>query len=124
MPSEFETYLQAIPNPTHRERVRAVLTWVQTTFPQLVPRFAWNQPMFTDHGTFIIGFSVATGHLAFALEAPTMAAFVDRLTADGYHPSKKLGRILWEAPVDYDLLQEIIAYNVALKTDCATFWGR
>jgi uncharacterized protein YdhG (YjbR/CyaY superfamily) len=29
----------------------------------------WNQPMFSDHGTFIIGFSIAKEHIAVAPEA-------------------------------------------------------
>ncbi|MCQ4950818.1 hypothetical protein NE646_14380, partial [Bittarella massiliensis] len=37
-------------------------------FPDLTPKIAWNQPMFTDHGTFIIGFSAAKAHLAVAPE--------------------------------------------------------
>ena len=38
--------------------------WAERTFSGLEPRVAWNQPVFTDHGTFIIGISVSAGHLA------------------------------------------------------------
>ena len=38
-------------------------------FPQLKEENKWNQPMFNDHGTFIIGFSIAKGHIAVAPEA-------------------------------------------------------
>ena len=40
------------------------MEWAERTFSGLEPRVAWNQPVFTDHGTFIIGISVSAGHLA------------------------------------------------------------
>lgn len=121
---EFETYLQAIPDPDHQERVRTVLTWVQTTFPQLQQRFAWNQPMFTDHGTFIIGFSVAKPHMGFAPEGEAMVHFADQIQAARYNPGKKFGRIKWTQDVDYDLLRQIIDFNISEKADCTTFWRK
>ena len=51
----FENYLAAIENEEHRFRMREVLEWVNNRFPDMQPKIAWNQPMFTDHGTFIIG---------------------------------------------------------------------
>ena len=73
----FEEYLAKIEYETHRSRMREVLVWVNDTFPTLAPKIAWNQPMFTDHGTFIIGFSVAKGHFAISPEAQGIAAFSD-----------------------------------------------
>lgn len=32
-----------------------VLGWVTKKFPNLKPKISWNQPILTDHGTFIIG---------------------------------------------------------------------
>ena len=64
----FSEFLAKIENPTHRERTKEVLTWVRMQFPDLVPDIKWNQPMFTDHGTFIIAFSIAKQHLAVAPE--------------------------------------------------------
>ena len=124
MISEFEEYLGKIEDEAHQERVRTVLNWVQETFPQLEQRYAWNQPMFTDHGTFIIGFSVAKPHMAFAPEGPVMEAFADQIAAAHYNPGKKFGRIKWTQDVDYDLLKQIIAFNIADKADCTTFWRK
>jgi len=56
----FEEFLAKIDNPQHLARVEEVLTWVPKKYPNLKPKIAWNQPMFTHHGTFIIGFSVFT----------------------------------------------------------------
>ncbi|WP_367296505.1 iron chaperone [Levilactobacillus yonginensis] len=124
MIAEFEEYLGKIEDEAHQERVRTVLNWVQETFPQLEQRYAWNQPMFTDHGTFIIGFSVAKPHMAFAPEGPVMEKFADQIAAAHYNPGKKFGRIKWTQDVDYDLLKRIIAFNIADKVDCTTFWRK
>lgn len=124
MITEFENYLAKIDDPDQQIRVRTVLDWVQTTFPQLEQRYAWNKPMFTDHGTFIIGFSVAKPHMAFAPEGPAMEKFADQIAAAKYNPGKKFGRIKWTQDVDYELLRQIIAFNIADKADVTTFWRK
>lgn len=57
-------YLAQAKAPQRRVRMAEVLEWAERTFSGLEPRVAWNQPMFTDHGTFIVGISVSAGHLA------------------------------------------------------------
>ncbi len=52
----FTDYLASISDDQHRAKLADVLGWVSRKFPGLEPKIAWNQPMFTDHGTFIIGF--------------------------------------------------------------------
>ena len=41
-----------------------MLDWVAHHYPELALRIAWNQPMFTHHGTFIFGFSAGSKHMA------------------------------------------------------------
>ena len=55
--STLDEHLETIPNDDNRARMVEVLTWVAERYPELEPRIAWNQPMFTHHGTYIIGFS-------------------------------------------------------------------
>lgn len=124
MIQDFEEFVDKIENPDHQVRMRHVLEWVQSEFPQLKQRYAWNQPVFTDHGTFIIGFSVAKPHLAFAPEGVAMERFAAEIAADKYNPGKKFGRIKWTQDVDYELLHQIIAFNIADKADCTTFWRK
>ncbi|WP_179951121.1 iron chaperone [Levilactobacillus suantsaiihabitans] len=124
MITEFENYLAKIDDPDQQMRVRTVLNWVQETFPQLEQRYAWNQPLFTDHGTFIIGFSVAKSHMAFAPEGPAMEQFADQIAANKYNPGKMYARIKWTQDVDYELLRQIIAFNIADKADVTTFWRK
>ena len=38
--------------------------------------------------------------------------------------TKQLIRIRWEQPVDYALLERMIAFNREDKADCATFWRK
>lgn len=120
----FSEYLAQIENPQYRERTKEILNWVLNTFTDLEPRIAWNQPMFTDHGTFIIGFSISKQHLAISPELAGMVHFTEVIAKVGYSQSKMLFRIKWEEPVEYSLLDEIIKFNCLDKADCKTFWRK
>lgn len=121
---EFEEFLARMDNPDQRARAEEVLNWVATTFPSLKAKIAWNQPMFTDHETFIIGFSVAKQHMAIAPEKAGILQFSDEIVEAGYDHTKELIRIKWSQPVDFSLLERIIAFNIADKADCSTFWRK
>ncbi len=118
----FTDFLAKIDNVNHRERTEAILDWILKTFPNLKPEIKWNQPMFTDHGSYIIGFSTAKKHLAVAPEEVTIAKFSDQIKNSGYSHTKGLFRIGWEQEVDYKLLEEIIKFNIEDKLDTTTFW--
>lgn len=118
----FAEYLSKIENPDRRVRVEEVLAWVADRFPGLKHRIAWNQPMFVDHGTFIIAFSMAKHHLAVAPERAAIEHFSEEIVQAGYEHSRELIRIRWDKPVDFALLDEIIAFNIADKAECTTFW--
>ena len=120
----FEEYLSRIENETHRVRMREVLEWTKTSFPGLEPKIAWNQPVFTDHGTFIIGFSAAKQHFSVAPEPAAIRKFSREIQASGYSQGTNLFRIRWEEPVDYALLERIIEYNRQDKADCSAFWRK
>ncbi len=120
----FAPYLEKIEDAQQRHRVEEVLSWVATTFPNLGKKIAWNQPMFTDHDTFILGFSIAKHHMAISPEKEGIIQFSDAIKEAGYTHTDNLWRIKWEQPVDYVLLEKIIDYNIADKADCATFWRK
>jgi uncharacterized protein YdhG (YjbR/CyaY superfamily) len=42
----------------------------------------------------------------------------------GYDHTKELVRIKWASPVDFSLLEKMIEFNIADKTDCSTFWRK
>ncbi|MGE6379065.1 iron chaperone [Peribacillus muralis] len=120
----FSEYLDSIANQEHRGRTEEVLSWVNNEFPHLMAKIAWNQPMFTDHGTYIIGFSVAKHHLAVAPEAVGIKHFSDEIVQAGYEHTKQLVRIRWDGPVDFSLLKKMIEFNMLDKADCSTFWRK
>ena len=120
----LEEYLDKIDNPDHRARMEEVFDWVMKKFPHLSPVLKWNQPMFTDHGTYIIGFSISKKHMAIAPEQAGMVRFADEIAKAGYDQTKEIFRIPWDRPVDYALLEKMIAFNIMDKADCTTFWRK
>lgn len=120
----FAEYLARIDNLGHRDRTEEVLAWITKEYPNLVPKIAWNQPMFTDHGTFIIGFSVSKHHMAVAPEKAGINHFSDEIVKAGYDHTKELVRIRWDGPVDFSLLGKMIEFNITEKADCSTFWRK
>lgn len=120
----FAEYLAGIDNPQHKARLEEIFDRIIKTFPNLVPKIAWKQPMFTDHGTFIIGFSVAKHHLAVAPERVGIDHFSGEIVQAGYNHSKELIRIPWDSHVDLSLLEKIIQFNILDKAECSTFWRK
>ena len=120
----FTEFLASIEQPNHRARATEVLAWVRKQFPSLKPKVAWNQPMFTEHGTFIVGFSAAKHHLAMAPEAEAMVRFSQQIEQAGYEATAQIIRLPWDRPVDYGLLSQIIAFNMVDKAGCQTFWRK
>ena len=111
-----------IPDPQHAAKFIELLEWVKGSFPQLDAQIKWNQPMFIDHGTFIIGFSVSSVNILVGVEVPTLEAFSDRIQARGYSRAKKLWRIGFHQEIPCDLLQEMIQLNIMEKANYTQFW--
>ncbi|MGK7378821.1 iron chaperone [Planococcus sp. 1R117A] len=118
----FEEFLSGIDDLQHRDRMEEVFAWIIKEFPNLTPVIKWNQPMFTDHGTYIIGFSVAKKHMSVAPERAAMDRFSDEIVQAGYDHTKELMRIQWKHPIDFILLEKMIDFNILDKADCSTFW--
>ena len=121
---DFYKFLKQIDNDQQRARTKEVLEWIKNQYSNLEARIAWNQPMFTEHGTFIIGFSVSRKHLAVSPERAAMVHFTDEIAKAGYDQSKMLFRIRWDQPVNFPLLDQIIRFNCIDKAECKTFWRK
>jgi uncharacterized protein len=115
-------FLDSVPDPEHRARVADLLDWVAATWPRLELAVKWNQPMFLDHGTYIIGFSVFPKNLAVGAEAPLIDRMREEIEATGYSTTQRLIRIGWDDPVDHDLLTRIIETQIAEKADVTGLW--
>ncbi|WP_339309391.1 iron chaperone [Paenibacillus sp. FSL k6-2145] len=120
----FAEFIARIDNPEHQARTEEVLNWITEKFPKLKQKIAWNQPMFTDHDTFIIGFSVSKQHLAVAPEKAGINRFSEEITQAGYDHTKELVRMKWKQEIDYSLLERMIEFNIADKAECSTFWRK
>ncbi|MEO2259133.1 MULTISPECIES: iron chaperone [Paenibacillus] len=120
----FAEFIARIDNPEHQARTEEVLNWVTEKFPNLKQKIAWNQPMFTDHDTFIIGFSVSKQHLAVAPEKAGINRFSEEITQAGYDHTKELVRMKWKQEIDFSLLERMIEFNIKDKAECSTFWRK
>jgi len=120
--SVFTEYLSLISDLTQRNKLTDLLFWITQEFPKLSPSIAWNQSMFTDHGTYIIGFSVAKKHFSVAPEKATMLKFAREIEQAGYDQTALLFRIRWEQSIDLSLLEKIIRFNIIDKEKCSSFW--
>lgn len=120
----FAEFIAQIDNPEHQARTEEVLNWVKEKYPKLVPVVKWNQPMFTDHDTFIIGFSVSKQHLAVSPELAGINHFSEQIVQAGYKHTKMLVQFPWNQPFDYELLAKMIDYNITDKADLSTFWRK
>jgi len=120
--SPLDEYLETIPDDDNRERMVDVLVWVGLTYPELELRIEWNQPMFTHHGTYIIGFSAASKHMAMAPERATMIRFEPVMRERGTDFGTMLARQPWNRPFDYELLDAFIQHQLAEKQDITSFW--
>lgn len=119
---QFSAYLSSIIDLQQRNIIFDLLQWIAQNFPHLTPVIAWNQPMFTDHGTYIIGFSVAKKHFSVAPEKETISKFAREIEQAGYDQTAMLFRIKWGQPINLVLLEEIIRYNIKDKEKCSSFW--
>lgn len=118
----LDEYLETIPNDRNRARMVDVVVWVGLTYPELELRIAWNQPMFTYHGTYVIGFSAVSKHMAMAPERATMIRFEPVMRERGTDFGTMLARQPWTKPFDYELLDAFIQHQLAEKQDITSFW--
>ncbi|WP_026702799.1 iron chaperone [Salibacterium aidingense] len=122
--ADLREFLKGIDPPPHRERVEEIMNWIRNKYPDLEAEIKWNQPMFTDHGTFIIGISVSKKHVAVAPEGAAITHLEDDIGKAGYDYTKELIRIPWNRPIDYALLEKMIDFNIWDKAECSTFWRK
>ena len=104
----LDEFQATIHDADNRARMVEVLDWIAQHYPELELRIAWNQPMFTHHGTYIIGFSTAPKHMAMTPERATMNRFEQVMRERGTDFGTMLARQPWNKPFDYELLDAFI----------------
>ncbi|WP_240333987.1 iron chaperone [Rothia sp. ZJ932] len=118
----FAPILGRISDDEYRARAAEVLLWVHETFPELGVQIAWNQPMFTHHGTYIIGFSYASKHLSVAPEQAGINHISQELDKQGISYTPNLFRLPWTQEPPYELICRVIAFNIEDKAEITSFW--
>lgn len=120
----FKPYIDSMGDEQQKQRVIDLLSWITSSFPQLVGKIAWNQPMFTDHETYIIGFSISKQHCAISPELAGIEHFSDDIIKAGYDHTKMLMRVRWDQAMPYALIQSMIEYNIQDKKELKSFWRK
>ncbi|XJS10963.1 iron chaperone [Aerococcaceae bacterium WGS1372] len=80
---EFKEYLDKIRESLWRDRMEEIFNEVRENYPQLEKVIKWNQPMFTDHGTFVIPFSHSKRHIVMSEEVKPLKFLKMRLKRVG-----------------------------------------
>lgn len=114
-------FLLSVLTTDNRERMVEVLDCVAQHYPELELWIAWNQPMFTHHGTYIIGFSAASKHMAMAPERATMIRFEQVMREYGTDFGTMLARQPWTKPFDYELLDAFVQDQLTEKQGTTSF---
>ena len=78
--------------------------------------------MFTHHGTYIIGVSAASKHMAMAPERATMICFKPVMREGSTDFGTMLACQPWNKPFDHELLDAFIQDQLAEKQDVTSFW--
>lgn len=120
----FADYLDTIDNEEHRQIMSNLFEWTDSEFPQLEHRIAWNQPMYVNNGTFIIAFSPTKSHISVAPEKAALRQFSEELQDVSYDTTKELFKIKWSQPIYYELLRDIIQFNIDDKEGYSHFWRK
>lgn len=121
MEKTFESYLET-QTPSAQDKLVQLFTWIDEHYPKLEKVIKWNQPMYVDHGTFIIGFSTSKNHIAVSPEPYVIEFFKKEIEAANYNPSSNLFRITWNQEFDLDLFKKLIDFQIDDKKDFTGFW--
>ncbi len=119
---EFESFLDGLDDQDVRFKIEEVLQWISDKYPSMGKTIKWNQPMFTDHGTFIIGLSVSKKHMSIAPEPAAIKNFESDIKEAGHSHTDNIIRIPWNEPMNYTLLGRLIDFNIEDKKDHEKFW--
>ena len=118
----FVDFLNTMEDREKRARMEDILQHITNKFPELKREIKWNQPMFTDHNTFIIAFSVAKNHISISPETKALDHFDEQIKQAGYERTKMLFKIKWTDKINFDLLDAMIDYNIKEKKNMTRFW--
>ncbi|WP_312032281.1 iron chaperone [Hujiaoplasma nucleasis] len=118
----FNDFINQIQDDEKRQVINDLLKQIQDDYPELEAVIKWNQPMFTHHGTYIIGLSLSKHHFALSPEQKTIQVFSNEIIDSGYEHSKMIIRFPWKKEINYQLIKKMIEYNINDKMNEDHFW--
>lgn len=81
---KFRLIIDQIKEKENQQKINDLFSKIAKTYPQLDTTVKWSQPIFTDHGTFIIAFSFAKNHFSIAPEKAAIRALEKTIHEIGY----------------------------------------
>lgn len=118
----FEEYINLIENKINQKKFIKLLEFIIQEFPNLETVIKWNQPMFIEHGTYIVGLNVTKNHINIAPERATMIHYADLIQKRDVSFTKMFIQMKWAKSIDFKLIKEIISFNIIDKKDTTSFW--
>lgn len=115
-------YIKNIDEPLKQEKVEELLLWITDNYQSLTPVIKWNEPMFILNNTFIIGFSISKKHIAVSPEVKGIQQHEKEIDAANYEHTKNIIRIKWGQTINYELIKNIIDFNIVDKENSTAFW--
>lgn len=122
MEEKLKNFIDAIDNEAIKTKVISLINHIQLTFPNLHLEIKWKQPMFLFNQTYIIGFSLSKKHLSISPEQETIEHFTEKIKALGFEHSKMIIRLPYQKDLPFDLIDEMIQYQINAKKDHQKFW--
>lgn len=119
---DLDMYMETMDTKEKKDKFLGVINWIKKEFPKLKLEIKWNQPMFINDNTFIISLSALKNHFSIAPEFKTMELFKDKIDKAGYSQTKMLFRIKFNEEINFNLLKEIIDFNIEDKKGMTSFW--
>ncbi|NTK25976.1 DUF1801 domain-containing protein [Enterococcus faecium] len=119
---KFQPIINQIKEKEHQQKIKDLFAKITETYPQLDTTVKWNQPMFTDHGTFIIAFSFAKNHFSIAPEKAAIRALEKNIQEAGYVYTDNVIKVPWKSVINWELIEQLISFNIEYKKGHDKFW--
>ena len=123
MNKEIKNYIGKLPEE-QQEKLTEILTWLEKEFPELEGTIKYNQLMYVAHGTFIVGFKPAKAHIGLLCEEVGVEKFLSAASNLGLKNTKGRFILPWKSEVPFELMREIVKFNLADKADLTSFFRK
>lgn len=113
----LDKFLERNENMSQRDLLQNLFQKILEDFPELEPRVAWNQLMFTIRGTVVIGFSVSNNYLSVFPEVYCLKKYIEDISESGYAYTENSFHIKWTDSIDVLLIKKMISFKIGDKND-------